>query len=280
MQPHMILRDSTNATADGAQAPGDDELAALYARHARPRVAEMMRAVRLDVRYHRAAGDWLHYYSDQRELAVLDALGGYGSTLFGHNHPALVATLIDGLRDGVPFAAQASLRGAATRLAARLSARFEAATGRAAVVTLGNSGAEATEAARKHATLAHARRQQRALSGLRRTLAQVRDRVASGAAAVSVTLQSEWPSHFGRPAAARWQAIEGALLRRAVHALGQPARFVALAGSFHGKTGGALALTHGENHRQPFRVDDARVDFVDPFAPDAAIARRGRGALP
>jgi 4-aminobutyrate aminotransferase-like enzyme len=45
--------------------------------------------------------------------------------------------------------------------------------------------------------------------------------------------------------------------------------FISLEGSFHGKTGGALALTHGEHYRQPFRVADAQVHFIDPFAPHA-----------
>jgi acetylornithine/succinyldiaminopimelate/putrescine aminotransferase/predicted amino acid dehydrogenase len=246
-----------------------DDARLLYARRVRPKVAEMLRAVRLDVCYHHAAGDWLSYQAEGREVRVLDALGGYGSTFFGHNHPELATALIDSVRDGQPFAAQASIRASAARLAERLGARFEHTTGAPAVVTLANSGAESVEAARKHASLAYMSRQREALARVRRTLRQTGDRVECGALTMSDTLQQEWAERFGTSAPPSWSTIEQALLRRASDVLSRPGRFLALNGSFHGKTGGALGLTHGEHHRTPFGAVDDSVRFIDPFAPDA-----------
>jgi acetylornithine/succinyldiaminopimelate/putrescine aminotransferase/predicted amino acid dehydrogenase len=260
----------------------DGDAAELYARHVRPRVAQMMRAVRLDVVYHRAQGDWLFHDADGREIAVLDALGGYGSTFFGHNHPALTDALIDSVRRQRPFAAQASVRAAPARLAARLSTLFEAFTGTPAVVTFTNSGAETVEAARKHAVLAHENRQQAAIASARRQVRQMTDRIEAGTVSVGDAAREDWTLRFGAPAPRTWPAMARALLRRAEQVLSAPAGFVSLDGAFHGKTGGALALTHGEQHRRPFRVDDAQVAFVDPFAPDAserltdAVAQRCR----
>jgi acetylornithine/succinyldiaminopimelate/putrescine aminotransferase/predicted amino acid dehydrogenase len=240
-----------------------------YAQHVRPRVAEMLRAVRLDVSYHRAAGDWLHHEADGRDIRVLDALGGYGSTFFGHNHPALTAALVDSVRQGRPFAAQASVRGAAARLAERLSALVEASTGSPAIATFTNSGTETVEAARKHATLAYEQRQRAALARVRRTLRHTSDRLESGAVVLTDAVRGDWAARFGRPAPKTWPAMARALLVQAQRVLAAPGGFVSLDGSFHGKTGSALALTHGEHYRRPFRVDDALVRFIDPFAADA-----------
>src|SRR5215468_7247385 len=45
---------------------------------ARPRLAEMLAAVRLDVVYHRGEGDYLYYRGpDGEEIQVLDLLGGF-----------------------------------------------------------------------------------------------------------------------------------------------------------------------------------------------------------
>jgi len=243
--------------------------AARYARYVRPAVAEMLRAVRLDVTYHHASGDWLTHHADGRDIDVLDALGGYGSTFFGHNHPALTSALINCLRAGRPFAAQASVRAATARLAERLSELCAASTGSPAIVTLTNSGAEAVEAARKHAALAATRRRHAALARVRRTLRQMTERIDAGSVQLTAATRDAWQACFGRPVPRSWAAMARALQRHAEQVLATPDTLAALSGGFHGKTGGALALTHGDHHRQPFGVDDRQVRFIDAHAPDA-----------
>ena len=82
-----------------------------YARHLKPRVHERLAVVGLDVAYHRAEGDSL-FLRDARgdEVRVLDMLGGFGASLLGHNHPALVARARAVLDEKRPFNAQASVR--------------------------------------------------------------------------------------------------------------------------------------------------------------------------
>ena len=92
--------------------------------HFKPRLKEMLHTLRLDVCYERGQGDHL-YYRDRagREVEVLDLVGGYGSLLFGHAHPALVAEAQQILLNGNPMHTQGSRRDLAARLAGELSRR-------------------------------------------------------------------------------------------------------------------------------------------------------------
>ena len=118
--------------------------------HLKPRLLELLGTLRMDVAYHRAAGNHLHYRDTRgREIAVLDMLGGYGSLLLGHAHPDLVAEAARLIASGQPQHAQISRRESALRLARELSQR----AGGDFCVVFGNSGAEAVEAAMKHAML-------------------------------------------------------------------------------------------------------------------------------
>jgi acetylornithine/succinyldiaminopimelate/putrescine aminotransferase/predicted amino acid dehydrogenase len=118
--------------------------------HFKPRLSQLLHFLRLDVSYERGAGDHL-YYRDHvgREIEVLDLVGGYGSLLLGHANPTLVAEAQRLLASGRPIHSQGSRRDYATQLARELSHR---AHGDYCVV-FGNSGAEAVEAAMKHAML-------------------------------------------------------------------------------------------------------------------------------
>jgi acetylornithine/succinyldiaminopimelate/putrescine aminotransferase/predicted amino acid dehydrogenase len=118
--------------------------------HFAPGLSNLLRSVALDVTYHRAAGEWLyHHDADGREVEVLDLVGGYGAVLLGHMHPALVAVAKDQLLSGRPQFAQGSLRHYAPKLARELSSR----AGGDYRAVFANSGAEAVEAAMKHAML-------------------------------------------------------------------------------------------------------------------------------
>ena len=118
--------------------------------HFKPRLNQLLRTLRLDVAYERGQGDHL-YYRDHAglEIEVLDLVGGYGSLLLGHAHPALVAEAQRLLLSGRPVHAQGSRRDYAAQLATELSRRAQGDY----CVIFGNSGAEAVEAAMKHAML-------------------------------------------------------------------------------------------------------------------------------
>jgi acetylornithine/succinyldiaminopimelate/putrescine aminotransferase/predicted amino acid dehydrogenase len=118
--------------------------------HFKPRLTQLLRTLRLDVTYTRAAGNFLYYRDEaNKEVEVLDLVGGYGSLLLGHSHPSLVAEAQRLLAAGQPIHAQGSVRRYAAKLAAELSRRAQGDF----CVVFANSGAEAVETAMKHAML-------------------------------------------------------------------------------------------------------------------------------
>ena len=103
-----------------------------YLRFTRPAVARQMRAFGLEFEFCAAERDGLRLAQPCAFSGdVLDLVGGYGTSLFGHNHPELVAVAEDCLRRQTPFSAQASVRSSSAKLAARLSARVGAPPARA-----------------------------------------------------------------------------------------------------------------------------------------------------
>ncbi|WP_159061060.1 aminotransferase class III-fold pyridoxal phosphate-dependent enzyme, partial [Streptomyces hygroscopicus] len=111
----------------------------------------------LDVEYDRAQGDTVYLPGpDGGRTAVTDFVGGFGSLFFGHNHPELVAHAKALLDAGTPSHAQLSKRTEAQRVAAALDAivRRELGATEPYEVVFANTGAEAVEAAMKHAELA------------------------------------------------------------------------------------------------------------------------------
>ncbi len=228
----------------------------------KPLLARRLAALRLDKRFLRGAGGHLEYEEDGRGVRVLDLLGGFGATLFGHNHPELVAALHGALQAGVPTHAQASLRGSSGQLARELSARVRAFTGRDYVAVFANSGAEAIEAALKHAWMEARRRvevwrrRQRQADAL--LLHAMHDAPLSDdlRRAVAVVGEDDVPSHLS--------GLLRLLDRHNALALDAPPRFFAVRRSFHGKTAGALRLTFNPGYQVAGAPEAPEVQFLDP----------------
>jgi acetylornithine/succinyldiaminopimelate/putrescine aminotransferase/predicted amino acid dehydrogenase len=116
----------------------------------KPGLKELLGALRLDLAYHRAQGSCL-YYRDEHgaEVEVLDLVGGYGCLLLGHAHPPLTAEAAAFWQRGAANLAQGSIGPLSEALARELSRR----AGGDYCAVWANSGAEAVEAAIKHAML-------------------------------------------------------------------------------------------------------------------------------
>ncbi|MFI6403213.1 aminotransferase class III-fold pyridoxal phosphate-dependent enzyme [Streptomyces sp. NPDC050548] len=238
-----------------------------FARYARPELARLFRALNLDVTYRAGRGDYLIRRSPdaaghpEDEDLVLDLVGGAGSSLFGHNHPELLAVARRTFDEQTPFHAQASVRPGAAELARRLSETVGATTGADYVVTLGCTGADAVEAAVKHATVEKRRRlgalQEEFEVALRRVRRDGLGSVpcASGPAA-------------GRPCA---EVIGEGLDRIAALRTTDPV-FVSLKNAFHGKTAAAGTLTHGGNVPADLHVPGPRHRRLDDWTPRAVLA--------
>jgi acetylornithine/succinyldiaminopimelate/putrescine aminotransferase/predicted amino acid dehydrogenase len=253
---------STNFAARESQTPN---LASAFARHARPEQARLLHALNLDVVYHAAHRDTLVFDArpgdagERGRTEVLDLVGGHGSGLFGHNHPRLIEVAERCLRQRSPFSAQASVRAVAGRLAARLSARVGESTGAQYVVTLGSSGADAVEAAVKHATVARARRLGALHDSVERELRRARrdgvDRVGIDTGGSIRSLAD--------------LLTESAAVLTAMSEQ-QPA-FVSLAGAFHGNTAAAGALTDRTSISTDLAAPGPRRIRLDTWDPEAIV---------
>ncbi|HEU5408385.1 MAG TPA: aminotransferase class III-fold pyridoxal phosphate-dependent enzyme, partial [Nitrospira sp.] len=117
-----------------------------YDEYCKPKLADLLTAIKLDVEFTSAQGNYLSTKDGRR---VLDFIGGFGATILGHNQPELVEEAITALRQGIPVHAQSSLRGESARLAALLNQCTP--PGHEYFVHFTNSGGESVEAAIKHA---------------------------------------------------------------------------------------------------------------------------------
>ena len=129
-----------------------------YTEVIRPDFGAALREMHLDVDYTRAHGDRLTGSRGAATIEAIDMLGGFGSTLFGHNHPALVSVLVEALTEQRPQFVQLSNRTSAGTLARELSLRLGQLTGRDYNAVLGSTGAEMVDAALKHALFEWAER--------------------------------------------------------------------------------------------------------------------------
>jgi acetylornithine/succinyldiaminopimelate/putrescine aminotransferase/predicted amino acid dehydrogenase len=217
-------------------------------------MAAKLRAIGLDVSYHRARGDRIHYRdAGGQEVEVLDLMGGFGTAFFGHNHPELVARAVELLQGDRPFHAQASMRGPAGRLGRRLSGLAERATGRPYVAHFANSGAEAVEAAIKHAEMERRGRVDDILHRLGQRHHEIRRRLREHTAYLPDALFTEAARLFGLAQVASVDDLYLRLFHRALEELDRPPTFLALEGAFHGKTSGSLKLTHRAEYQAPWR---------------------------
>lgn len=254
-----------------------------YATHLKPHLAHLLEAFGLDVRYHRASGDRLTYDGPNGPVDVVDFVGGFGSSLLGHNHPELVALVQQALSDQIPFHAQASIRGQAGLLAERLSSLVARTTQRSYVATLCSSGAEAIEAAIKHAELEASKKNDARLADLGDRLKRLRLQIRAG----RVHVEAHFLERAAEQLGVRIDSLDdlfAALTERLQALVSQAPVFVAVAGSFHGKSTGALKLTHRAEFRSPWRrLGDGTV-FI-PFGDSDAVraelsAREGAYVMP
>jgi len=137
----------------------------LYGSYCRPKLQELLSALKLDQRFVKAKGDYLQA---SEGIQILDFVGGFGTTILGNNHPELVKVMCEALQNDLVINAQGAVRPEAATLAERLSklASDEARY----LFHFSNSGTESVEAALKHAYKKHFDRVRREYERISRTL--------------------------------------------------------------------------------------------------------------
>ena len=235
-----------------------------YATYCQPRLAEMLGIVGLDQHFYKGEGCRIHYRdADGAEHAVIDFLGGYGATLLGHNHPALVSHAVANLQSGMVHHGQLGLRAHAGELGRRLSAHLHALTGRRYMVMQANSGAEAVELALKAAEFAKRARIARVLKRIETELYAASCAVHAGQRLRASDLDA-LRALLGVTGEAAVADLFGALDRYNRRVAAARPMLLGLQRAFHGKTSGALQLTHNLAYREPFERLGTPVRFLAP----------------
>ncbi|ARQ71065.1 aspartate aminotransferase family protein [Streptomyces marincola] len=224
---------------------------------AEPHLRQVLAMAGLDVEYTRAEGN-LMYWTDGggAEVPVLDFAGGYGSLMLGHNPPEIIDYTKELLERQVPIHAQFSRQPWANEVATALNRIIHRELGgdEPYYAIFANTGAEAIEAAVKHAEMDRGLRVAAALDAVARHVEEARAAVAAGTAALDAAA--------GGAATGGFEALADRVARENAERLGRPPLFLALEGGFHGKLLGSVQLTHNESYRLPFPELAARTRFV------------------
>lgn len=227
----------------------------------RPKLNRLLSALSLNQQFVRGEGGSLFYFDKhENEVRVSDYVGGYGSLLLGHHHPDLRQKAIELLNEQVPFHTQLSSKPSVNALAQFISDELGSYSGKKYITTLANSGAEAVEAALKHARLNFSKNKEKLLDRLYRELHAINHFFATNEPLFEVRVDGRQFSDF--------EAFKTYCIGHVQEVFNEQSPVVlALNHSFHGKTTGALNLTSNEQFRNGFQTNDgekAQVVFVPP----------------
>jgi acetylornithine/succinyldiaminopimelate/putrescine aminotransferase/acyl-CoA synthetase (AMP-forming)/AMP-acid ligase II/predicted amino acid dehydrogenase/acyl carrier protein len=236
-----------------------------YGTHARPELVRRLSALRLDRQFIAARGDRLWCIAEHSTREVVDLVGGYGATILGHNHPEIIAAARAALGKELPVHAQISIRSYSGRLARMLSDKLKAVSGRDFVATFCSTGAEAVEAALRHAHLEYERRRQEMLDGLDGDAALLELELQSAAQRIDGILIGKLREKIAPEIAGDPSALIAAITARACAALLEAPDVLAPRGAFHGRTRGAATITFHDPLEQRNGSGAARnVAWLDP----------------
>jgi acetylornithine/succinyldiaminopimelate/putrescine aminotransferase/predicted amino acid dehydrogenase len=227
-----------------------------YGEYCKPKLADLLTAIKLDVEFTSAQGNYLSTKDGRR---VLDFIGGFGATILGHNHSELVEEAVTALRQGIPVHAQSSLRGESARLAVLLNQCTP--PGHEYFVHFTNSGGESVEAAIKHAYKVQFDKIRREYERISRALNEFYHSLVRGGLDVELPNKCKDLTDF------RDNLDE--------YNLGQFEAFqnnpvmIALKGSFHGKTSSALKVTFNKSYREAYEgLSAIRSAFINADRPE------------
>ncbi|MBF6214993.1 aminotransferase class III-fold pyridoxal phosphate-dependent enzyme [Nocardia puris] len=229
---------------------------------AEPYLRGVLATAGLDVEYTRGEGDTLYYRRGDEEIAVLDFVGGYGSTLLGHSNPEIIEYARELLAAQTPIHAQFSRHPYANDVANQLNriVRRELDSDEGYFAIFANSGAEAIEAGLKHAEFERFVR----AAGLR---AQIE-------ADIEAAREASVP-------AAEIDALVAEVTAHNEALFAATPLFLSPVGAFHGKLAGSVQLTYNPNYRAVFSALAAQARFVpvdEPGALDAVVRAESRVA--
>ncbi|MFJ9113450.1 aspartate aminotransferase family protein [Streptomyces sp. NPDC102283] len=235
-------------------------------------VRDMIAPFGLAVEYTRAEGNALYYQDDEgREIRVLDFACGFGSLMLGHNNPDIAARAKEILDSQIPVHAQLAVHAHTNDLATALNniIQRELDTDEPYYALFGNSGAEAVEIAIKHAEYDRLERAKELLGSIETNTEAARTAVHAGTADVADEAYELLGITDRTSGGTGFENLIAEVTRRNEETSAVPPLFLTLEGSFHGKLGSSIQLTHNETFRTPFKSLSAQARFVPADQPDA-----------
>lgn len=227
----------------------------LYGQYCKPKLAELLTSLKLDIEYTAASGNYLHTKNNRK---VLDFISGFGASLLGHNHPELVNCAVQSLQQNIPFNAQGSMRSDAALLAEKLNQLTP--QGQNYYVNLSNSGAESIEAAVKHAYKVQFDKVRREYERISRVLNDFYYQVETE------HLELDLPGKNDNITDFRDDLDEYNLAQ--FEAFQNNPVMIAFKGSFHGKSTSALKVTFNKSYREGFEgLSSIQTVYIDPNSP-------------
>lgn len=239
---------------------------------AEPYIGGLLASLGLGVQYLRAEGNSL-FYRDAAgsEVSVLDMVGGYGSTIIGHNNPEIVAYAKSLFDQRIPIHAQLSEHPIANEVAQKVNRiiqrEFETTDAYSAVFA--NSGAEAFEIAIKHAEFDRLMKVAGLAEEIGTNVESARSAVSGGAGILVDEAHARLSADAGLPGDAGVDEVISGITRVNGERMAAAPVFLAPEGSFHGKLVGSVQFTHNADFRTPFTSLAVQCRFVPMNDPDA-----------
>ncbi|TMP40326.1 pyridoxalphosphate dependent aminotransferase [Pseudoalteromonas citrea] len=215
------------------------------------------------VEFSKAKGDMLTWQKDEQQHDVIDLVGGFGSTLLGHNHPELVQTMQQLLSADRPMWVQGAQRPMAQQLRTVLADKLYSETQKQYQIVLLNTGTEAVEAALKHAQYEYYQRINDAQKSCAQNWREFQVRLATNHVELSDDFFCECERLLEQEPIETLDELKSAIEFRNQHAFNLPSKVAAFKGAFHGKTRGSLATTYNRDARLPFIANNPDATFID-----------------
>jgi 5-hydroxydodecatetraenal 1-aminotransferase len=230
---------------------------------------EWLSSVGLGVEYVRAEGNTLYYLNEgDQEVPILDHVCGFGSLIFGHNNPEIVAHAKSVLDAQVPVHAQLSRQSHANKIGAMLNAiiQRETQTSERYVAIFANSGAEAIEICMKHAELERRERILGLTDEINTHIEEAREAIREDRGIIGNDPYAITRENNG--SIENFENLITEIERRNSERLAKQPVFLALENAFHGKLVGSVQLTQNEQWRTPFAALASSARFLPVDQPE------------
>lgn len=241
-----------------------------YSKLCKPTLSKALMSIGLDKEYFKASGNYLYYRDhEDKEIEVLDLLGGYGATLIGHYHPIIGASYKKYIEDKIPVHNQFSLRSGSGDLSVSINKYLKKETECSDdfLFCYTSTGAETMEIALKHAE--YARSQE-----LNEQHKKIKEQFDSLKKNMSLKLTSKQNEMLGLSGEESFKEIVQAIVYYNDEQFNKPPVIIALENAFHGKMVLTANCTHHPMYRQFLNRLKVTTYFLSPASINTLVSSK------